>query len=280
VPDHAKRERLQERDRALPTTATRDRSAGCVCAGAARSFILMQPMKPKPPEDLGALRGPLESLAPVGLALELGSGFCSEALLTDEAHAIRDWTPQRRAQFATGRSRARHAFARLGAPLVAIPFDDEGAPIWPAGVVGSISHKREHCIAAVARTTVFENVGVDLEFDVDDRAESELVRRVCVTATERAQAVALRDEMRSPGTFFLAAKEAYFKFQFPMTRTRLDWDEVEVTLLHDHSFHVMRIGDPSSLVSGVRLVALGWIVALVTKTAASPVGCRNQRADV
>lgn len=233
-------------------------------------------MKPKPPEALGALRGPLESLAPVGLALELGSGFCSEALLADEAHATCDWTPQRRAQFATGRSRARHAFLRLGVPLVAIPFDDEGAPTWPAGVVGSISHKREHCIAAVARTTLFENVGVDLEFDVEDSAESELVRRVCATETEREQAAALRDETQSPGTLFLAAKEAYFKFQFPMTRRRLDWDEVEVTLLPDRSFHVMRIGDPATLVSGIRLVASGWIVALVTKTVASPVGCRNQ----
>jgi 4'-phosphopantetheinyl transferase EntD len=218
-----------------------------------------------PPEDLGSLRGSLESLIPAGLVLELGSGICSEPLFADELRATSDWTPQRRAQFAIGRSRARQALARLGVPPVAIPFDDEGAPIWPAGIVGSISHKREHCIVVAAHATAFENVGVDLELDVKDNAESELLRRICSTKNELAQAAALHGEVLSPGTLFLATKEAYFKFQFPSTRTRLDWDDVEVTLLPDRSFRVMKVGDGATLVSGVRLVASGWIVALVTK---------------
>jgi 4'-phosphopantetheinyl transferase EntD len=188
-----------------------------------------------PPEDLGSLRGSLESLIPAGLVLELGSGICSEPLFADELRATSDWTPQRRAQ------------------------------IWPAGIVGSISHKREHCIVVAAHATAFENVGVDLELDVKDNAESELLRRICSTKNELAQAAALHGEVLSPGTLFLATKEAYFKFQFPSTRTRLDWDDVEVTLLPDRSFRVMKVGDGATLVSGVRLVASGWIVALVTK---------------
>jgi len=164
-----------------------------------------------------------------------------------------------------GRECARRALAELGVPPAPILFDEEGAPNWPVDVVGSISHKREKCVAVVARSSQFWGLGVDLERDVEEPAEDEIIRRVCATPMELAQARALRTRFHSPGTLFLAVKEAYFKLQFPLTRLRIDWDDVEVTFGTD-TFVARQVAVGSlQAVPGVFVVEAGWLFALAVR---------------
>jgi 4'-phosphopantetheinyl transferase EntD len=79
------------------------------------------------------------------------------------------------------------------------------------GAVGSVSHKRQHCIVAVASVAALSSIGIDLELDRVDPDELEIRRRVCRTASEQDQAQSLELITRSPGTLFLSAKESYFK---------------------------------------------------------------------
>jgi 4'-phosphopantetheinyl transferase EntD len=83
---------------------------------------------------------------------------CEEALVADAVEG-------RRREFAEGRACARDALRRLGAPAGAIPADSRGAPRWPAGVVGSITHKLSYRAAAVARTEHLAGLGIDAEPD-------------------------------------------------------------------------------------------------------------------
>src|SRR6185437_1465289 len=59
----------------------------------------------------------------------------------------------RRREFTTVRCCARMALAKLGLPPAPILRGSEGAPIWPAGVVGSMTHCRAYRAAAVARAS-------------------------------------------------------------------------------------------------------------------------------
>src|SRR5690242_12311145 len=61
-------------------------------------------------------------------------------LFPQEFDSIARATELRRKEFATGRACARAALARLGRPSAAVLRGPGGAPQWPEGVVGSITH--------------------------------------------------------------------------------------------------------------------------------------------
>lgn len=187
--------------------------------------------------------------------------------LTDlEARLVSDWHPSRRAQFAAGRRAARRALAIFGVGFVDIPFDQDGVPIWPRGFVGSISHKREACIAAAAPSTWLEFIGIDLERDRTERPsdEEELLKRVCPTPAERLLVADLRNDFRSPATAVLSMKEAIFKAHFPVTRSWINWDDVQVTLTGRYVFHGRTIDGGIQCPGGVLVYHEGWIAAIVT----------------
>ncbi len=214
--------------------------------------------------SLHVLRQQLERFIPRLLVVEFGSGGALVELLPEELAATECWAPRRRSQFALGRTVARRALERCGVVAGPILFDGEGAPAWPAGTVGSISHKRQNCMVAVGSASRFDGVGVDLELDVVERGEDEIVRRVCPTPAELSQAVDLQSSCRSPGTLFLAAKEAFFKLQFPLSRARLDWDDVQVTFGAENTFAVSAFhSEVAADARGLFQVAEGWIAALI-----------------
>ena len=217
-----------------------------------------------PAEDLSELANCLRCVLPAETVVEVTTEASLDALLPDEAAATKEWAPQRQLQFAAGRLCARRALARLRYPAVPILFDAEGAPIWPSGVVGSISHKRQNCVVTVARSSRTRGLGVDLECHIAESRESEaeIVRRVCVKASERRQAKTLRGATKSPGTLFLSAKEAFFKFQFPLTGTLLSWADVEI-IVGDRGFRARapaRSSFPSA--SGVIVSTGCWLAAV------------------
>jgi len=213
--------------------------------------------------SLGALCQQLGLFIPPGLVVEFGVGDAPGELFPEERAATEGWAPHRLAQFALGRACARRALGRLGVAAVPILFDREGAPAWPSGTVGSISHKRQNCMIAVGSASLFDGVGVDLEVDFVEQDENEIVRRVCPTPRERSQVVAFQATCQSPGTLFLAAKEAFFKLQFPISRARLDWDQVEVTF---HPRNAFTVCAPESMIvagtEGIFQVTGGWIAVL------------------
>ncbi|WP_423832395.1 hypothetical protein [Streptomyces manipurensis] len=70
---------------------------------------------------------------------------------------------RRRAQFATARACARRALAGLGREPVALLPGPGGAPQWPSGVVGSITHCEGYRAAVAAPAGVVAALGIDAE---------------------------------------------------------------------------------------------------------------------
>src|SRR5262245_43336399 len=79
-----------------------------------------------------------------------------EALL---AHAV----DKRRREFTTVRVLARRLLDELGFAPAPILRDERGAPIWPHGVVGSMTHCDGFRAVAVARAAAVPTIGIDPE---------------------------------------------------------------------------------------------------------------------
>ncbi|WP_394816075.1 4'-phosphopantetheinyl transferase family protein, partial [Clavibacter michiganensis] len=82
-------------------------------------------------------------------------------LAGDESDAVATALPGRRAEFVTGRVLARRALAALGRRPGSIPVARDGAPVWPAGIVGSITHCVGLRACAVGRRDEHAGIGID-----------------------------------------------------------------------------------------------------------------------
>jgi 4'-phosphopantetheinyl transferase EntD len=134
---------------------------------------------------------------------------------------------RRKREFACGRACARRAFADLGLPPPVIPSGAQREPIWPAGVVGSLTHTRGLCAAAVTTSTRYRTLGLDAE-----RVrvfEAALLARVA-EERELERADALGMERGALALILFSAKEAVYKCQFPASNAYLGFHDVRVEL--------------------------------------------------
>lgn len=142
-------------------------------------------------------------------------------LFPEERASVAKAVEKRRAEFGTARVCARRALARLGyAALPLVPNKDR-SPVWPEGVVGSITHTRGYCAVVVAQASAFVSLGVDAE--QDKTLTPDLIEMIC-TPQERVQLFD-RDAI-----VYFAAKEAFYKCQYPLTRQFLGFQDVELEL--------------------------------------------------
>ena len=70
---------------------------------------------------------------------------------------------KREIELATGRSAAKQALAGVGVEGFIVLKGDKGEPLWPDGIVGSISHTQGVCIASVSNADELLGLGVDVE---------------------------------------------------------------------------------------------------------------------
>ncbi len=85
------------------------------------------------------------------------------ALYPGEECLVANAAQKRRRDFALGRACARAALSALGQGDAAIGRDENGAPLWPAGIRGSITHTKFYAAALVGEARHVGGVGVDAE---------------------------------------------------------------------------------------------------------------------
>ena len=150
-------------------------------------------------------------------------------LFPEEEAVLARAVGKRRREFATARACARDALARLGLPPAPILPGEQGAPQWPQGIAGSITHCSGYRAAAVASARNILTIGVDAE---SDGALPDGVLDVVSLPAERAR---LRDlASAAPGTswdrLLFSAKEATYKAWFPLTRRWLGFEDADITI--------------------------------------------------
>jgi 4'-phosphopantetheinyl transferase EntD len=143
--------------------------------------------------------------------------------------------PERRREFTSVRVCARKALRRLGCPPVPLVPDAAGAPVWPQGVVGSMTHCRGSRAAAVAPAERWQSVGVDAEPRLPLPAG---VLEAISLPEEREWLRALgRSHSEIPWDRLLfSTKVAVYKVWSPLTARRLEFEQARVTLRPDGSY--------------------------------------------
>jgi 4'-phosphopantetheinyl transferase EntD len=176
------------------------------------------------------------------------------ALLLDElypeerAQVVRA-VDKRKAEYSTARVLVRRALSRLGAPAAPIVNDDERCPVWPAGIVGSITHTLGYCGVVVARPGVVESLGIDVEKDESVRVE--LYDKICTKAELTWLEGRPESERGLLVRTIFSAKEAFYKAQFPLTRQYLGFHDVEIDLdVEAESFAITLSRDAGRFVAG------------------------------
>jgi len=146
----------------------------------------------------------------------------------EERAALSRALPGRLREFDAGRAAARAAMAGLGVAPAPVLHGADRAPIWPAGLTGSITHGAGACLAAVARRRDLRAIGLDLEADAP--LEPELFETIC-TPEELDRLATLPQRARGQrARLIFSAKEAAYKAQYPLSRTLFDFHTLEIRL--------------------------------------------------
>ncbi|MEV6050882.1 4'-phosphopantetheinyl transferase superfamily protein [Streptomyces sp. NPDC052107] len=147
----------------------------------------------------------------------------------DEAALVERAVTKRRREFAAVRGCARRAMEKLGVSAQSVLSGERGAPRWPAGLIGSMTHCDGYCAAALAPAGDLASLGIDAEPHgplPDGVGESVFLP---AEAERLARLHGQRPAVHWDRILF-SAKESVYKAWFPLTRTWLDFSEADITL--------------------------------------------------
>ena len=188
-----------------------------------------------------------------------------------EADLIATAVEVRRREFITTRRCARQALALLGLPPAPIRPGGRREPLWPAGVVGSLTHCTGYRAAAVARAAEVSSVGIDAE------PHRPLPTGVLQAVVADGDAEALRrvtsgDPATHWDRLLFSAKESVYKAWFPLTGRWLGFEDARLEIdpaTRTFTAHLLVPGGrldgapPLTALSGSFLIARGLVVTAV-----------------
>jgi enterobactin synthetase component D / holo-[acyl-carrier protein] synthase len=217
-------------------------------------------------------------LPPVVTTAEVfGDADDNGALLPPEGDAIQRAVPKRRGEYTAVRVCARRAMARAGLEAVPVVPGPDGAPTWPPGIVGSMTHCDGYRACALAPSDAIAALGIDAEPHLALPSE---VAPMVTNAAERAELDGLSrkaPDIRWDRILF-SAKESVYKAWYPATGRWLGFEEAEVRLDPSAGTFSATLLVPGPIVGGTRLdsyqgrwtVGSGLIITAVA-VAARPV---------
>jgi 4'-phosphopantetheinyl transferase EntD len=173
----------------------------------------------------------------------------------------------RRAEFTTARHCARQALGALGVPKGPILRGPKREPLWPPGIIGSITHCTGYRAAAVARTAEVLTIGIDAEphAAIPDRVELRIL-----DDAERAWVASAPSGTHWDRLIF-SAKESVYKAWYPLAQSWLGFEDARIAI--DPSagaFHVkLLIAPPPGVPGGFDgryLIEDGLVVTAIAVT--------------
>lgn len=159
---------------------------------------------------------------------------------------------KRRAEHLAGRIAAVHALTAFGEKNVP-GIGDNRAPLWPAGLHGSITHCETTALAVAAR----QPVGIDLETLFSAEMADELAAEI-ITQEERQRL--LESELPFPLALTVAfsAKESLYKALSPLTTTLPGFASARVSAIDARHITLTCLADFSPQLAGTSL-SIAWV---------------------
>ncbi|MFD8522176.1 4'-phosphopantetheinyl transferase [Streptomyces capillispiralis] len=174
-----------------------------------------------------------ELLPPTVVAVEAyGDEGVDAPLYPEEEALVARAVLKRRREFTAVRSCARRAMEKLGVPAHPVLPGERGAPIWPQGLTGSMTHCQGYCAAALVRAGDLASLGIDAEVHAP---LPEGVLSTVALPEEVARVGRLTGELPAVhwDRLLFSAKEAVYKAWFPLTGKWLDFLEADIVFTPD-----------------------------------------------
>ncbi|WP_072802094.1 4'-phosphopantetheinyl transferase Npt [Rhodococcoides yunnanense] len=194
-----------------------------------------------------------------------------------EAPLVAKAVDKRKREFTSARHCARLAMGKLGIEPAAIMRGKSGAPQWPKGVVGSLTHCDGYRGAVLAHALQVRSVGIDAE--PHGPLPDGVLDAVSLPA-ERDWLSGLVDDGTHWDRLLFCAKEATYKAWEPLTGRWLGFEDAHITFVRTGSgddvsgtFHSRLLvsgqtvsGPPLTSFDGRWLVSDGLIVTAIAVT--------------
>lgn len=174
----------------------------------------------------------MQAMVPASVAVAWADPRLDYPLMPGEAMARA--APARLREYAAGRSAARGAMMLLGRTPAAILRGDDRAPIWPDGMIGSITHTDTDCLAAVTQAAGL--LGIDMERD--GRVTGDLWPTILNHGEDSTHA-----------TLIFAAKEAVYKAQYPLTKALFGFHRLHIRI-DGAQFHARFCAETGPIAAG------------------------------
>lgn len=149
-----------------------------------------------------------------------------------EAPLVAKAVDKRKREFTSARHCARVAMEKLGVEPAPIMRGKSGAPQWPKGVVGSLTHCDGYRGAVLAYSMQVRSVGIDAE--PHGPLPDGVLGAVSLEAEREWLATVGRDDVHWDRVLF-CAKEATYKAWFPLTHRWLGFEDAHITFAIDSS---------------------------------------------
>lgn len=212
-------------------------------------------------------------------AVDTTADASEDSLWPAERAVLNRAVPKRRIEFATVRHCARAALAELGVPPAPILPGLRGAPGWPPGIVGSMTHCAGYRGAAVATQEAGASIGIDAEPHgplpdgvLNAIARPEEHRWLAELATSHPAVHWDR--------LLFSMKESVYKAWFPLTGSWLDFDEASITVEPGAGTFAAVLQVPGPVLNGERLTGFtgrfATVDGLVLTAIAVPAGMADQ----
>lgn len=177
----------------------------------------------------------IEDLLPDEATAETFEDLLDEPLYPEEEAVISRAVDKRRNEFRTVRACARRALGDVGVARPPLVPDARGAPTWPAGIVGSMTHCAGYRAAAVARADRVASLGIDAEPALP--LPDGVLNAVALPAEiEHLQALARTGPDTAWDRLLFSAKESVYKTWYPLTMRWLGFEEAMVRLHPEGTF--------------------------------------------
>jgi 4'-phosphopantetheinyl transferase EntD len=182
-------------------------------------------------ENPAVVSARLQALFPPGtLAAELREAGDPVLLYPEEAVHLGNAVAVRRQQFAAGRLCARRVLAEFGIHHFPLKAAEDRQPLWPENLVGSITHTDGFGAAVAADKGSLAAVGIDSE--VAGRVTLKLWGSICTPGEIRWLQTLPESQRTAAATLIFAAKEAFYKCQYPLVGEWLNFHDATIEVLH------------------------------------------------
>ena len=149
------------------------------------------------------------------------------------AQDIKGAVNKRKAEYLAGRYAAAQALKSFGVTRPTIPTGSDRSPIFPEGIVASISHTNTTALCAAGLSKNIKHLGIDLETILNKTTINEVEHSI-INGIEKEILVGLSMPYENAFSIVFSAKESLFKALYSNVKSYFDFSAAQLVHINEN----------------------------------------------